>query len=173
MTTGKLTPQQFKLQLGVVGSNPHRAVQAQRLAPDFAIPNQRSVNEDAHLFARHLDAKHVFIAGAKGWQRRVVERLDVAVALVAALSAGGLPRICFYGDNQLRLRLDAPHRENQVARVLGTKFEPELDAGLTGTQFGFSSRGSKVGELRGDYLRRPSVYVRTHLGNVDREALAR
>src|SRR5579872_6624637 len=123
---------EFKFQLSVVGTNAYRAVETSSFRPDISFPDENVVRIDAHFHAIHLGTKRVGSAGAQQWHRRTVHRLDIAIAAVPAFRAGVLARIGFYGNDELGLRLDAPHRVDEIARVLSAKLEAKLTAHLAG-----------------------------------------
>lgn len=68
------------------------------------------------------------LAGLQARNGRHFPGLDVGVPVIAALRAGVLRWIPLYGDDQFRLRIDAPHGIYQIARVLGTQLQAELAA---------------------------------------------
>src|SRR5260370_29386580 len=83
-----------------------------------AFPNERGVDEHLHLCSIHFRAKSMRLSGTQSGNRSAAARLDIPVSAVAALCAGVLPGDALDGNHQLPLRLDAPHRVKQVARLL-------------------------------------------------------
>lgn len=85
---------------------------------------------NADFCAVHLSAKRVGGTGTQIGHRRAVDGLGVAVAAVAAFCAGVLAGIRFYGDDELGFGLNAPHRVDEIARVLGAELKAKLAAHL-------------------------------------------
>jgi len=59
-------------------------------------------------------------------------RLDVAVSAITAFGAGVLTGIAFHRNDEFGFRFDAPHGIDEVAGVLGAKFQTELAAEFAG-----------------------------------------
>ena len=109
----------------------------------------------------------------QGGDRLPVGWLDVLVSVIGALRTGVLAGIALDGDDQFRCRLNAPHCVDEIAGVLGVKFQPELDASCSGAEFRLLRRWTEVGEMGLDDLRCWFVEVCAHLRDVDREVVSR
>jgi hypothetical protein len=74
----------------------------------------------------------VGVSGAQNRNGRAAARLDVAVSAITAFGAGVLTGIALHRNDEFGFRFDAPHGIDEVAGVLGAKFQTELAAECAG-----------------------------------------
>ena len=74
---------------------------------------------------------------------RAASRLDAAVSAITAFGAGVLTGIALHRNDEFGFGFDAPHGIDEVAGVLGAKFQTELAAEFTGAQCGFVANGNR------------------------------
>jgi len=84
------------------------------------------------------------------------------IAMVAALLMRLHSRIAFNRHDQFGFRPDAPHRVNQIARVLRFELQPDLTAKLTGGERLLIGAGHNAAKTRGrdfEYSVWPFPYI--------------
>src|SRR5271169_4427234 len=126
MSAACLAGAEFEFQPSVVGTNAYRSVETSCFRPDTSFPHEIVICVDAHFRAIHLGAKCVGGPGTQDGHGRTMDGLDVTIAAVSAFRAGVLAGITLYGDDELGFGFNAPHRVNEIARILGAELEAKL-----------------------------------------------
>ena len=79
-----------------------------------------------------ISARTSGVSGVQNRNGRAASRLDVAVSAITAFGAGVLAGIALHRNDEFGFGFDAPHGIDEVAGVLGAKFQTELAAEFTG-----------------------------------------
>jgi len=115
----------LNLQTGVVCADAQRSIERHDLWPKRPFP-------DFHLVCVDFGSKIVGVSGVQNRNGRAASRLDVAVSAITAFGAGVLAGIALHRNDEFGFGFDAPHGIDEVAGVLGAKFQTELAAESTG-----------------------------------------
>jgi len=122
----------LNLQTGVVCADAQRSIERHDLWPKRPFPDDLVVREYFHLVCVDFGSKIVGVSGVQNRNGRAASRLDVAVSAITAFGAGVLAGIALHRNDEFGFGFDAPHGIDEVAGVLGAKFQTELAAEFTG-----------------------------------------